>query len=69
MIDKGAIIFTGRGAICLWGTRSFWGGQRGGGDQFFSVGQKGVPEFFEGQRWGEQNFFSFFYYIKMLVLP
>ncbi len=57
-IIKGTIIFTGRGAVCLWGGPEFFGVVKGG-NQFFPVSQRRGPKFFEGQGGGgDQNFFS-----------
>ena len=49
---KGAIIFTGRGAVYLWGDQTFFGG-----DQFFSLGQMGA-EFLRGPRVRTRIFFK-----------
>ncbi len=44
----------------MWGDQNFLGWSKGG-TSFFSVGQRGRPEFFQGQRGVDQNFFSNFF--------
>ncbi len=55
-VHQKELFFTRRWAVSLWGTRIFWGGQRGV-PVFFFQWAKGGAEFFYGQRGGGPNFF------------